>query len=60
VLTNLSIDYPDDVDYIPVEGTGEPFPVKMEISIELLETHAPVDYENFSLSNFKQGNLVQF
>lgn len=60
VLTNLSIDYPDDVDYIPVEGTGEPFPVKMEISIELLETHAPADYENFSLSAFKQGNLVQF
>lgn len=60
VITNLNITYPDDVDYIPVLGTGEPFPVKMDVTIELVETHSPEDYEKFSLSMFKQGTLVQF
>lgn len=60
VITNLNVTYPDDVDYIPVEGTNEPFPVKMEVTVELIETHAPTGYEKFSLSMFKKGELVQF
>jgi len=60
VITNLNVTYPDDVDYIPVEGTNEPFPVKMEVTVELIETHSPVGYEQFSLSMFKKGELVQF
>lgn len=60
VLTSVSITYPEDVDYIPVNGTNEPFPVRMDVSLELAEAHSPTDYEKFSLSMFKQGNLVQF
>lgn len=60
VISNLNITYPDDVDYIPVEGTNEPFPVKMDVAIELIETHSPIGYEQFSLSMFKKGELVQF
>lgn len=60
VMTRLGISYPSDVDYIPVHGTNEPFPTIMEISIELLETHSPSGYEQFSLSMFKTGQLVQF
>jgi len=60
VMTSLNIAYPEDVDYIPVVGTGEPFPVKMDVTLELAETHAPKGYEQFSLSMFKRGQLVQF
>jgi len=60
VITSLNITYPEDVDYIPVKDTGEPFPVRMEVSIELAETHSPRGYEDFSLSMFKQGLLAQF
>jgi hypothetical protein len=60
VITQLGITYPEDVDYLPVQISGEPFPVKMDVTIELTETHSPVQYENFSLSMFKQGKLVQF
>lgn len=68
VLTSLNLSYPDDVDYIPVFSEreawpridSEPFPKKLEVSISLLETHAPSDYENFDLNAYKQGNLVGF
>lgn len=60
VITSLNITYPEDVDYIPVKETGEPFPVRMEVSVELTETHSPRGYEDFSLSMFKQGLLTQF
>ena len=68
VITNLSITYPDDVDYIPVYDTtqglpssqAEPFPIKMDVTISLVETHSPSEYENFNLQAYKLGNLVSF
>lgn len=60
VLTNLEITYPEDVDYIPSSSNGEPFPVKMEVAIALVETHSPREYERFSLADFKRGQLVNF
>lgn len=65
VITSLNITYPDDVDYIPTESSGnpresEPFPVKMDVSITLVETHSPREYERFDLLKFKQGQLVNF
>lgn len=67
VMTNLGITYPEDVDYIPVfdpsEGpsqTSEPFPRKMDVSISLVETHSPREYEKFDLMAYKLGNLVNF
>lgn len=69
VLTNLSITYPDDVDYIPVydiESGGpddvntQPWPVKMDISITLAETHSPREFEQFDLAAYKNGNLSNF
>lgn len=69
VITSLSITYPDDVDYIPAYDPSaqlgandqtEPFPVKMDVSISLIETHSPSEYEKFNLVAFKQGNLVSF
>jgi hypothetical protein len=64
VLTNLSIQYPEDVDYIPVilkaDANTEPFPVKIDVSISLAEAHSPTEYEQFSLESFKKGTLKHF
>jgi hypothetical protein len=67
VMTNLSITYPEDVDYIPVMHSGflpganaEPFPRKMDVSISLVETHSPREYERFDLLAYKLGNLSNF
>lgn len=62
VLTSLDIAYPDDVDYIPIpSGSGyEPFPVKMSVSLTLVETHSPREFERFDLAAFKMGTLANF
>lgn len=67
VMTNLSITYPEDVDYIPVYDPDvgptdftEPFPRKLDVTISMVETHSPREYEQFDLSAYKLGNLVNF
>lgn len=67
VMTSLGITYPEDVDYIPVYDTtsapssgSEPFPRKMDVSISLVETHSPREYEQFDLLSYKLGNLPNF
>lgn len=67
VMTQLGITYPEDVDYIPVYTPGgspnsntEPFPRKMDVTISLVETHSPREYEQFDLLAYKLGNLVNF
>lgn len=60
VLSSLEITYPEDVDYIPSQFNNEPFPVKMDVSISLLETHSPREFEQFSLSQYKAGALQNF
>lgn len=59
VLQQLSIPYPSDVDYI-LTPLGVPMPTIMALDITLVETHAPSEYESFSLSAFKQGLLGSF
>lgn len=58
-LQQLSIPYPSDVDYITTIS-GVPMPTIMTIDLTLVETHAPAEYESFSLSAFKQGKLGGF
>jgi hypothetical protein len=71
VLTSLDITYPDDVDYLPtfangVDATGawdetsEPFPIKMDVNISLMETHSSGEYERFNLAQYKQGKMTNF
>lgn len=67
VMTSLDIVYPEDVDYIPVytQGSGptgrtEPFPRKMDVTLTLIETHSPREYEKFDLLAYKLGNLPNF
>lgn len=65
VITSLNISYPDDVDYIPTRShidpaKSEPFPIKMDIDITLVETHSPREYEMFDLMKYKRGQLSNF
>lgn len=64
LLTSLSIEYPQDVDYIPSSSlpdkNTEPFPVKMSVSLSLIEAHSPVEYEKFNLTSYKNGTLANF
>lgn len=69
VLTMLGIQYPTDVDYIPVYDTeifsrppsdAQPFPVVVNVSITLAETHSPADFERFDLLAYRAGNLGSF
>lgn len=60
VISSLDINWPEDVDYIPCIDNQTPFPVKMEVSITLLETHSPAEYASFSLDAYKKGNLNNF
>lgn len=59
VLTNLEITYPDDVDYIP-NAYNQPFPVRMDVTVSLAETHSPKEFQQFSLQKFKLGQLDYF
>jgi hypothetical protein len=59
VIQQLSIPYPSDVDYIP-SISGIPMPTIMTIDMTLIETHSPREYEQFSLSNFRNGILRGF
>lgn len=59
VLTGLDIVWPEDVDYLPTYY-DQPFPVKMEVSISLAETHSPKEFEQFSLIKYKTGQLDFF
>ena len=64
VITAFDFSYPDDVDYIPIDestdGRSTPFPTKMELSLSLIETHSPSEYQRFNLADFKSGRLVNF
>ncbi len=64
VLSSLQITYPEDVDYLPISITPtsktEPFPVKMDVQLTLLEAHSPTEYERFDLMSYKTGTLVHF
>ena len=59
VITNLTIPYPTDVDYIPTTQ-GTPFPVLMNIGIDLVEVHSPSEYERFSIVDYRRGELLSF
>lgn len=60
VMTQLSIPYPSDVDYVNTKTDNIPFPAVMTIDMMLTETHSPTDYSNFSLQDYRQGNLEGF
>lgn len=59
VITNLDGTFPNNIDYIQTLF-NEPFPIRMDVTLSLTETHSPREYENFSLSQYKNGELPFF
>ena len=59
IITNLSIPYPTDVDYIPTLH-GTPFPIIMTVGIEVTEIHSPNEYSNFNIIDYRRGELLNF
>jgi len=66
VLTQFNVSYPSDVDYIATGtntfGIKEDTPVAtvMSLDMNLVETHAPSQYETFSLQAYKNGTMEEF
>lgn len=56
VITSLSINFPNDVDYIPTID-GQPFPIIMSISLSLVESHSPREMEKFDIFKYRDGLL---
>lgn len=56
VLTNSSWTWPNEVQYIQA-ANGNPFPVSLQITVELTESYSAVEYSSFSLASYKAGNL---
>ena len=59
VINQISIPYPSDVDYIPTLE-GVPMPTIMTLDMTLIESHAPVEYENFNIEDYRNGVLPGF
>jgi len=59
VIQTLNIPYPSDIDYI-LSSDGTPMPTIMTIDMSLVETHSAREYQNFSLRDFREGNLSGF
>lgn len=60
VMTQLSIPYPSDVDYINTKTDNVPFPTIMTIDMMLTETHSPSEYSRFNIKDYREGNLYNF
>lgn len=60
VMTTMNLNYPTDVDYIKTAQTGQPFPAVTTVDIILVETHSPKQLSEFSLIDFRHGNLPGF
>lgn len=63
VLESYNWQFPDNVDYLPAypdggeSGPPSPFPVILNIELQLKESYSPAEFSGFSLSKFKNGEL---
>lgn len=57
VLESYSWNFPNDVDYIRVEGDEIPFPVILNISLDLKEALSPAEFSGFDLVAYRKGEL---
>ena len=65
VITSVSTQYTNDIDYIPVSSAGDeldgsPFPTLTSLTIEMVEQHSASELEKFKLSDYKLGKLTGF
>lgn len=67
VLGKVSVNYPNDVDYIPTASFGDddvlggtPFPLLMTVSLTLMEQHSLEEISAFNLHAYRNGILPAF
>jgi len=56
VLLQYQWTFPNEVDYIPTSGSV-PFPVILDLSLNLKESYSPAEYSSFNLLQYRNGNL---
>jgi hypothetical protein len=59
VLETYSWTFPNNVDYIKCAKSGNPFPVILDITLNLKESFSPAEYSGFDLVSYKQGLMRQ-
>lgn len=57
VLEQYSWQWPNEVDYIPTKDFLEPFPVIIQISLNLKESFSPAEYSGFDLIAYRKANM---
>jgi hypothetical protein len=60
VLVSYSTSFPNDIDYIQTDssyGIVVPFPVILNLDINLKEAWSPIEYSSFNLRSYKSGDL---
>lgn len=61
VIENLTITYPDDVDYITAFAEANDkqtsIPIICQVTVGLKEVHSPEDIKQFDIVKYRQGNL---
>jgi hypothetical protein len=61
VLESYSISWPNDVDYLPATdadtGENRPFPVVLNVTVNLKEAWSPAEYSGFSIRDYQFGNM---
>lgn len=58
VLSNSNFNWPNDVQYIQTTS-GNPFPVILNVTIDLIESYSSNEYSSFSLMDYKAGDLTK-
>lgn len=63
VLTNVNVQWPIDCDWIPTgltdkDGQQIPFPTVIRVTLNLVESFSPNQFNNFDLNAFKAGDMV--
>lgn len=64
VITNLTVTWPRDVDYIATlekgpDGNYIPFPAVVSVPIQLVESYSVEQFNKFSLADYRVGRLYE-
>lgn len=58
VLTNYQWTFENDIDYLP-RMNGQPFPVRLKVSMDFSEAYSPAEYTKFDLDMYRDARLPE-
>ncbi len=59
IMTNFSISYPEDIDYIQIPNTNSYLPAMFNINLGLVVQNTPAKQRSFNLGSFRNGSLLK-